>query len=290
MAVGEWRIRSLPLKLPAEVVTALRAPQGYPFGKVHFELVPLLSSPCDLYSLGVLAIRTLLVNRRNPMSLAWDEALSLATQVATEHDAQIPLVDRIAKVFADNPRFAASLGPHQLLENESDAQDAFNLIPPELWHQALASVIRLFPGLGPDSYCRDYGDAPPNALHRVYDRPLEELSLLLVRTRALILGDWHFNREVEHVIQKYLSVVSGEKPAAARPASTASPTPAAAPANASPPARPAATPARPGAAAPAQPFAAPPAGGARTSRPVPPTPPRQPATPPPAAPRKPGAP
>jgi hypothetical protein len=276
LAVGEWRIRSLPLKLPEQVVTALRAPQGYPFGKVHFDLVPLLSSPCDLYSLGVLAIRTLLVNRRNPMSFAWDEALSLASQVAAEHDARTPLVDRIAKVFAENPRWAASLGPQQLLENEADAQDAFNLIPPEIWHQTLAAVVRLFPGLGPDSFCRDYGDAPPNALHRVYDRPLEELNLLLVRTRSLILGDWHFNREVDHVIQKYLTVLRGEKPTQPRPAAAThapAPTPAAA--------------ARPAGAAPAQPPAVPPPPASRVARPVPP---RQPAPPPPAAPRKPGAP
>jgi hypothetical protein len=234
LAVGEWRIRSLPLRLPQEIVTALRAPQGYPFGKVHFDLVPLLSSPCDLYSLGVLAIRTLLVNRRNPMSFAWDEALSLASQVAAEHDPATPLVDRVAKIFAANPRWASSLGPHQLIEDEIPQADAFNLIPPELWFQTLAAIIRLFPGLGPDSFCRDYGDAPPQALHRVYDRPLEELNLLLVRTRSLILGDWHFNREVDHVIQKYLGVLRGEKPQPPRPASSA----AAAPAPTSQPAQP----------------------------------------------------
>jgi len=75
---GAWRIRSLPLRLPQPIVDALKAPQGYPFGRIHYDLIPPPSSPCDLYSLGVLAVRTLLVSRKNPLRNAWDELLFLA--------------------------------------------------------------------------------------------------------------------------------------------------------------------------------------------------------------------
>jgi hypothetical protein len=73
-----------------------------------------------------------------------------------------------------------------------------------LWYHTLAAIVRLFPGLGPDSHCRDFGDAPPLALETVFNKPLEDLEKLIVRSRSLIVIDWSANREVHSAIQGVL--------------------------------------------------------------------------------------
>jgi hypothetical protein len=61
--------------------------------------VPLLSTPCDLYSLAVLAVRALLVDQETTLAVALDEILSLARQLAAEHQPDVPLGERVRAVF-----------------------------------------------------------------------------------------------------------------------------------------------------------------------------------------------
>jgi hypothetical protein len=204
MAQGEARFRTVPQRLPEKVVSALRAAEGVAFARAPFEIVPLLSTPCDLYSLGVLAVRTLLVDEETTLAVALDELLSLARQVAAEHKPDVPLGERVRAVFDRDQRFAESLGPHRLTRQEIEASEAFQWLPPELWYDTLAALIRLFPGIGPDSICRDFGDVPALALETVFNQPLDAFERLLVRSRSLIVIDWSLNREVHTAIKSYL--------------------------------------------------------------------------------------
>jgi len=102
-----------------------------------------------------------------------------------------------------------SLGPHRIGGRGLSPEEGFQLLPPELWYDTLALLVQLFPGAGPDSICRDFGDVPPLALEAVFSRPLEELEKLLVRSRSLILIDWRFNREVGNAIQHCQSKTKG---------------------------------------------------------------------------------
>jgi hypothetical protein len=201
LAQGEIRFRTLPQRFAPEIVKALQAAEGIAFARSPFEAVPLLSTPCDLYSLGVLAVRTLLVNPQNTLAVALDELLSLARQVAAEHKADTPLASRICAVMNAEPRFANSLAPHRLAQEAMEPMAAYGLLPPELWYHTLAAIVRLFPGVGPDSYCKDFGDAPALALEAIFNQPLEELEKLLVRSRSLIVIDWNANREVHSAIR-----------------------------------------------------------------------------------------
>ena len=178
------------------VRAALKAAEGISFARSPFEIVPMLSSPCDLYSLAVLATRVLLVDDKTTLAVALDEMLSLARQVAAEHKPDLPLSTRIGAVFERDGRYLESLGPHRLGRRELSPEQAFRLLPSDLWYDTLGVIVRLFPGVGPDSVCRDYGDVPALALETVFSKPLEDLERLLVRSRSLILIDWNFNREI----------------------------------------------------------------------------------------------
>lgn len=201
LAEGEARFRTLAQSFPSETSIALRAAEGVTFPPSGFQVVPLLSTPCDLHALGVLAIRTFLVNPQNSLPVAFDELLSLGRETARieAHGASLPA--RVESILKADLRFAKALGPHRLIQEKMEPSQGFELLPPQLWCSLLATIIRLIPGLGPDSYCKDHGDAPPLALETVMARPLEELQVLLQKSRSLIMIDWNLNREIHSAIR-----------------------------------------------------------------------------------------
>jgi len=212
LAAGEWRFRTVPLPLAPEAVAALKAAEGVPMPETPFEVVPQTTTPCDLYALGVLGVRTLLVDVDTSLPIALDEMLSLVRQVADEHDDRVDLGRRIRTLMENDPRWPASVGPCRLTHEPMAPAEAFDAIPAALWCDALAMLVRLFPGLGPDSTCADYGDAPVGGLHRVFDRAIEDLDGLGRRTRSLIVVDWHFNRQVHAVLRRHWVALAGAEP------------------------------------------------------------------------------
>ena len=219
LAAGEWRFRTERQKLPETVLAQLKAGEGVPIPETLFEVIPLLSGPVDMYSLAILGARALLVNHDTTLAIVTDELLSLARQVALEHNANASLPDRIRAIFQADARWLNSLGPHRLsreLTSDSGSgnggggtggtaltpQEAFDLIPADLWFGTLAMLVRMFPAVGPDSICRDFGDAPRGGMHKIYDPVMNDLETLLVRTRSLIVIDWRFNREIHGVLRK----------------------------------------------------------------------------------------
>jgi hypothetical protein len=218
MAPGEWRFRTIQQQFGEPVLTKLRAAEGAEVRGISFELVPLLSTPCDLYALAVLAVRTLLVSPNVTHAVALDKMLSLARQLASNGGASSPLGQRIAELFKRDNRWMETLGPQQLTREPVLAAEAFDLVPSELWFDVLATMLRMFPAVGPLSICRDYGDAPPGGIHKVFESTLADLGSLLLRARSLIVVDWRQNREIEAVIAKCLA---GMPPPAAKPAAPA---------------------------------------------------------------------
>jgi hypothetical protein len=204
MAPGEWRFRTVPHKISSDDLANLKKAEGIPMSETPFEVIPLLSSPCDLYALGVLATRILLVNNSTTLPLALDAVLSLARHLESTYDASSELSVRLEKTFEADQRWLASLGPQQLLFDEIEPDEALSLFPLKLWLSALALIVRMFPGAGPDSVCKGYGDAPQGGLHNVFDQTIGELENLMTKTRSLIVPDRQVNREIAGVIRRYL--------------------------------------------------------------------------------------
>jgi hypothetical protein len=205
MAPGEWRFRTIGQSMNDDETTDLRAAEGVPVSNIPFEIIPLLSSPCDLYSLAVMAVRVLLVDNTTSLPVALDETLSLPRQIAGDYDENVDLDMRIKDIFAKDSRWIESLGPQHLTFDQITSEEALNLVTPQLWWQTLAVILRMFPGLGNDSECIDYGDARPGGLHKVFERTIADLDNLILKTRSLIVADWKSNREICDLIQNYLA-------------------------------------------------------------------------------------
>jgi hypothetical protein len=200
LAKGETRIRTLPQKLGDDAVTALDQAAGTPVTMTHFEILPLLASPYDMYAAAVLAARILLVDAENTLAIAVDELLSLAREVAARHGEGGSFAGRLHATIDKDPRWGLSLGPHRLTFRPGLRSMARLAIPSELWWQTLGIILRLFPGAGPDSFCRDFGDAPSLALDGIFEKPLAELELLQLRSRSLVVTDWNQNLEIRDAI------------------------------------------------------------------------------------------
>ena len=205
MAAHEWRFRTVAQSRKNAEAAALKAAEGVPLPDVPFEIIPFLSTPCDLYSLAVLAIRILLVNHTNSLPVVLDEMLSLMRQIEVDYDESADMEKRISDLFNSDSRWLESLGPQHLTFDDIGSDEVFCMIPRELWWEILRTILRMFPGLGPDSECNDYGDAQPGGLHKVFEPTMGALDNLILKTRGLIVSDWEFNEEISAVICDYLT-------------------------------------------------------------------------------------
>ncbi len=209
LAKGETRFRTIPQLLAEPVTNALEQLAGAPVANVSFEILPLLTSPCDMYSLGVLAIRVLLVDDENTLAIAVDESLSLAQEAAMGHKPDVALGKRLQAIVERDRRWAASLGPHRMVRDDGIRQAAARIVPADLWWETIGVVIRLFPGVGPDSFCKDLGDAPTSALDQIFDEVISQINLLLLRSRSLVVADWNQNLEIHDAIYEVIAKKHG---------------------------------------------------------------------------------
>jgi hypothetical protein len=203
----EWRFRSVPQRFDEAARAGLQAAEGVPMSDVPFQTVPLLSTPCDLYALGVLATRALLVGEGNTLPQALDELFSLARNAAGEAEGEPS--ERIARVFRGDPRWGLALGPQHVAHGLGSVEEALDAVPLDLWCDVLACIVRMFPGIGPGAWAKDLGDAPGAGVQAVFAEPLAALRELVRRTRSLVVVDWSANREVHAVVRARRSGMAG---------------------------------------------------------------------------------
>jgi len=97
------------------------------------------------------------------------------------------------------------VSPHHLIESGGSPQAARAGIQIDLWLDAVAFLLRLFPGAGSQSFCKDLGDVSPLALETVFNRPIEELERMVLRLRSALLPSLSANEEIASVILEQLT-------------------------------------------------------------------------------------
>jgi hypothetical protein len=201
-AVGprEARFRTVPTQLAEAVTGHLQRAAGTVFARSPYEIWPLLSSPCDMYSLGVMAVRILLANNQSNLPVVLDEVVGLARHLGKEKPGEVALPAELKAACERDARLLDLVSPHNLIEAGGSPQEARNKINLELWLEAISIVLRLFPGTGVHSFCKDLGDVSPLALETVFDRPIEELERLLLRFRSVLLPGLSANEEIAGII------------------------------------------------------------------------------------------
>lgn len=208
-AVGprEARFRTVPTRLAEPVAAALKRAAGTVFARAPYEIWPLLSSPCDLFSLGVIGVRTFLATTNSNLPVILDEVLGLARHFGkSETSANSPHESLRTLLDADS-RLLDLVSPQALIEAAATPADARKKIQMTLWLEAMTILLRLFPGAGGASYCKDFGDVSPLALETVFNQPIEELERLVARLRSVLVPDLSANREIAEIVLEQLAAV-----------------------------------------------------------------------------------
>ena len=206
-AVGpkEARFRSVPAKLSDAAVAALKRTAA--FAKSPYEIWPLLSSPCDLHSLGILATRTLLANSQSNFPVIVDDVLGLARRLGKEEGGEDKLLPNLSSLLEGEQKLRDLVSPRSLVESDRSPEQAWSLIHKDLWLEAVGLVLRLFPDPGAQSYCKGFGDVSPLALETVFDRPIQELETLVLCLRSTLVPSLYANQEIASVLIEQLANV-----------------------------------------------------------------------------------
>ncbi|MEI9893455.1 MAG: hypothetical protein WDN28_06030 [Chthoniobacter sp.] len=198
----ERSFRTLPMQFPEAFSTALRSTEGVSFPDVSFGTLPSVSSPCDLYSLGVLGLRSLLVNEASTLPEVLGELLNLAQAAANREEKKLDLRERIRATVATDPRWLASLGPERLLTaGQVSPGEASAYLPLDLWWDAMATLIPCLTAASADAQCADLGDAPPQQLEAVFQPTIQALDKLLAHVRSYLFIDTKHNLEMNALVQ-----------------------------------------------------------------------------------------
>ncbi|MDB6079293.1 MAG: hypothetical protein JWO82_3040 [Akkermansiaceae bacterium] len=201
---GENRFLSLPLAVPPDVIEELER-GGMQFSeRVDFRVLPRLGATCDLFSMGILAVRTLLCGPNRLLAELVDDLLGLVhayggTFEASEWDTGS---GQLAGFIASDKGAAwrDKLGSICIAEGIS-AEDAAAAIPNQLWWQIVEFIGRLFPGEMPGAFAKDFDDFEARAPERVFAEPIEALDGLVQAARSLLFGNPVASREILTVIR-----------------------------------------------------------------------------------------
>ncbi len=208
---SQLKVRSVPDDQLKPVTGAIEALIGVPLHEVSFEHYPLFGSAADVYSLAVLGVDLLLTPPGGNHAERFRDLLVLAgrcREARGNATPPTPLVDRVAAVVGAHPESLSGLGPQLLLAPPVDPQVALKTVTPDLWWSAVALLVRMLPGLGPDSLLADFGDTVPSpgqaapSLTGAYDVLLPELRKLATRARGLLFGEWAGNRQLAAILEE----------------------------------------------------------------------------------------
>jgi hypothetical protein len=198
----EIEFRTWPRVSTPQDIAQLKRFEGGKIERCWCELIPALSSPYDFYSLSILGVRALLVHENNPLPAVVDELERLGRAAGEQLPSGASLEQTVLvleKLLAPGAS-PGCLAANHLFGGLPDAPKESDCLPPRLWAEALAILLRLMPGLGPVSQCSDYGSAPSGGLHKPLEEPLAALESLCARARSLVFSDWNSNREVRAVL------------------------------------------------------------------------------------------
>jgi len=200
----EARFRTVPARLPESALAALKRTAGTRFPKSPYEIWPLLSSPCDLYSLGVLAVRTLLAHSQSNLPVMLDEISSLARRLGDTAKDKDDYPAVLKELLGKDEKLLDLTSPHSLIGGTVPPGQARAAISMDLWLETITWVLRLFPDTGATSFCKDFGDVSPLALETVFDLPLQQLDSIILRLRSLLAPSLSENEEISAVILEQL--------------------------------------------------------------------------------------
>ncbi len=170
-----------------------------------------LDLPCDIYSLGMLFFRTLLVNDQQDI-LKVEDGLNrvLAKLMATLQGNSDPGTsiahDRLLwELDAESELFQAN----NLLYSEKDRSLAENLVPGKIWQDALVLGFRLLSNIPDFSFCAHHGDRNMENPAALLDEIVGAVEMLKTRLQVELFSQEERNGEIAALCDEMQEMITG---------------------------------------------------------------------------------
>lgn len=194
------RFRSMPLRIDSQQMAQLPTDGALLHGCLC-ELLPMLGTPCDLYSLAVLGVRIFLSDGSQGLQKVVADLRNLARAASAKTKKEEPLGAGFLALMKADASFRAQLGPHRILETRPDEGLAEASIPLEFWAEILASLAVMFPQLVPQSICESLIGSADIRPEDVFARSASTFRALARQARSLVVVDWNMNRDINSAIE-----------------------------------------------------------------------------------------
>ena len=205
----EFKTRKLPLDSAQQL--ALDSFIGVEQVGVYCEILPVLGTPCDLYSLGIIGLEVLFADSGSSLAQLKDELRTLA-MACIDLDPEQPLVERIVQVLEDKPDLREILMPEALGLGGADHGSIRLLLECQIWEGVLAVIMKMLSGLlKHESYSPSLSNENNFRLAYVFDEPLRELSRFMAILRSMNVGDAQNAQLVSDVLDEMIKEAGGAK-------------------------------------------------------------------------------
>ncbi|HXX93863.1 MAG TPA: hypothetical protein VEN81_09530, partial [Planctomycetota bacterium] len=192
-------------------------PGAFDGAVTHFRT---LHVPCDLYSLGMLLFRALLVNEDRDF-FAVDAAIQrILKQLGLNYEgreAPSPhrVIDEVLRMIEEEKEvFAADA----LLWARADRQASPSAIPGRIWSDTLLLAFRLVTSIAGFSFSADHADYDPEQPEILVDRVLREVFELETRVGVELFSRGERDQEISEICASLIGE-STDTPAPANPGS-----------------------------------------------------------------------
>jgi hypothetical protein len=151
-----------------------------------------------------MSVRILLANSKTNLPVILDEVLSLARRLGEATQNKEDHLEGLKSLLEQDVRLLDLVSPHALIENAGSPKQTRTAIVMDIWIEAVCLLLRLFPDTGSHSFCKSFGDVSPLALETIFDKPIQDLELLLLRLRSVLTPSLLMNEEIASVVLEHL--------------------------------------------------------------------------------------
>jgi hypothetical protein len=186
------------------------------FANTRVVVYPSFHAPCDVYGLGMMLFRTLLVNDAQDMERGADVVTRVASRLEPMVQGQgegsrAVLAARLRRRLEDEDGLFAS--DAVLYRKEDRTVESRRVVPCYLWYDALLLGFRMVSGVPEFSLCRDHGDYDRQAPHALLERVVDAAEDIDARIRLELFGSPRRNREILEAcdtVRRELASMRGE--------------------------------------------------------------------------------
>lgn len=164
--------------------------------------------PCDVYSLGIMLLRSLLLNDEQDLRQVLDIIQSMIIPIQNRQANLDKNVEIEIRSLLKNK--SDVLSPYSLFYRKEDREQQTNAIANDLWDHILIFALKLMTNIKGFSFCEHHGDYNPDKPESKMQEILLALEEINSRVHAKLFGSVEENKEILEVFDEMLQILNSD--------------------------------------------------------------------------------